>query len=81
MEADMTDMLTQLDALQAAYKLAVEHWIAAIRDEEALASVAHNVAEVDDWEAAGFREDAERQKVKAAKQAYEDGLRQAHFDF
>jgi len=77
----MTDTLTHLDALQAAYKLAVDDWIAAIRDEEALACVAHNVAEVDDWEAAGFREDAERQKVKAAKKAYEDGLRMTHFAF
>jgi hypothetical protein len=70
-----------LDAMQAAYHEAVEAWIAAIRDEEAVASVAHNVAEVDQWEAAHFREDDIRQKVKAAKKAYEDALRRAHFDF
>ena len=38
-----------LDTMQAAYRKAVEAWIAAIRDEEALASVAHNVAEIDRW--------------------------------
>ena len=77
----MSDMHAQLDALQAAYKHAVEAWIAAIRHEEALASVAHNVAEIDQWEGAGFREEEARHKVKAAKKAYEDGLRMAHFDF
>ena len=77
----MSEANVDLDALQAAYKQAVETWIAAIRDEEALASVAHNIAEIDRWEAAAFREDELRQKVKAAKRAYEDGLRLAHFDF
>ena len=77
----MSEMIAKLDALQAAYKKAVEHWISAIREEEALASVAHNVAEIDEWEGAGFREEEARHKVKAAKKAYEDGLRMAHFDF
>jgi hypothetical protein len=70
-----------LDALQAAYKGEVEAWIAAIREEEALASVAHNIAEIDRWEAAHFREDEVRGRVKAAKRDYEDALRKAHFDF
>jgi len=39
----------ELDELQAEYKNAVEAWIAAIRKEEALASVAHDIAEVDKW--------------------------------
>ena len=77
----MPEAHADLDAMQAAYKQAVETWIAAIRDEEALASVAHNVAEIDRWEAAHFRENEIRQKVKAAKKAYEDALRRAHFDF
>ena len=36
-----------LDQMQAAYKTAVEQWIAAIKQEEALVSVTHTVAEVD----------------------------------
>ena len=40
----------ELDKLQAAYKDTVEAWITAIRKEEALASVNHDVAEVDQWE-------------------------------
>jgi hypothetical protein len=50
-----------------AYKAAVERWIAAIKKEEALASVVHSVAEVDKWEAAHFAEDNVRNEVKAAK--------------
>jgi hypothetical protein len=68
-----------LDALQGAYKAAVELWIGAIRDEEALASVNHSVAEVDKWEAAGFREEELRGKAKKAKAKYEDALRQKLF--
>jgi hypothetical protein len=71
----------ELDQLQGAYKAAVEEWIAAIKQEEALASVDHSVAEVDQWEQAHFREDAIRSKVKAAKKQYEDALREKFYDF
>jgi len=71
----------ELDRLQAAYKAAVQRWIAAIRDEETLASVNHTVAEVDKWEAAHFHEDEVRATVKAAKRVYEGALRRKFFDF
>jgi len=71
----------ELDELQAAYKSAVEEWIAAIRKEEALVSVNHDVAEVDRWEAAHFEEDEVRSKVKDAKEKYEDALREKFFGF
>ena len=70
-----------LDQMQAAYKTAVEQWIAAIKEEEALASVTHSVAEVDKWESANFKEDELRTKVKAAKKRYEDALREKFFGF
>jgi hypothetical protein len=70
-----------LDKMQAAYQGAVEEWIAAIKQEEALASVHHTIAEVDKWEAAHFREDEIRDKVKAAKKRYEDALREKFFGF
>ena len=73
--------MSQLDQLQSAYKAAVEEWIKAIRHEEALASVNHNVAEIDQWEAAHFKEDEMRNAVKAAKRRYEDALRQKFFNF
>jgi hypothetical protein len=53
-----------LDKMQTAYKAAVEEWITAIKQEEALASVNHTVAEVDKWEGAYFKEEEHRNKVK-----------------
>jgi hypothetical protein len=75
-----TDTLN-LDQMQAAYQAAVEEWITAIKQEEALASVNHSVADVDKWEAAHFAEDDIRGKVKAAKKKYEDALREKFFGF
>jgi hypothetical protein len=77
----MPDDHTQLDQMQSAYKAAVEEWIAAIKLEEDLASVNHTVAEVDKWEAAHFKEDEIRSKVKQAKKLYEDALREQFFGF
>ncbi len=71
----------ELDRLQNAYKAAVEEWIGAIKEEEALASVNHTVAEIDQWEGAHFKEDDIRKKVKAAKKQYEDALRRKFFNF
>jgi hypothetical protein len=77
----MSDENAELDQMQAAYKAAVEEWIGAIKQEETLASVTHSVAEVDKWEAAHFREEEIRDKVKAAKKRYEDALREKFFGF
>jgi hypothetical protein len=71
----------ELNQMQAAYKAAVDEWIAAIKQEEALPSVNHSVAEVDKWEGAHFAEDKLRSKVKAAKKQYEDALREKFFGF
>ena len=77
----MTTDTQQLDQLQANYKAAVEAWIAAIRNEEELASGDHTVAEVDKWEAAHFKEEEARDKAKEAKSDYEDALREKFFGF
>jgi len=73
--------LLELDRMQGAYKTAVEEWVAAIRHEEALASVTHSVAEVDKWEGAHFREEEARNRALAAKKQYEDALREKFFGF
>jgi hypothetical protein len=70
----MADDSLELDQMQNAYKAAVEEWIAAIKQEEDLASVNHEIAEVDKWEQAHFKEDEIRRKVMAAKKRYEDAL-------
>jgi hypothetical protein len=77
----MPDDTSELDRMQSEYKVAVEEWIAAIKQEEALASVNHEIADVDKWELAHFREDEIRDKVKAAKKRYEDELRRKFFGF
>jgi hypothetical protein len=78
---DEASDISRLDDMQKAYQAAVEEWIAAIKQEEALASVNHSVAEVDKWEAAHFAEDDIRNKVKAAKKRYENALREKFFGF
>ena len=77
----MQNDTSELDQMQTAYKAAIEEWIMAIKQEEALASVNHSVAEVDKWEGANFTEDKIRSKVKAAKKKYEDALREKFFGF
>jgi hypothetical protein len=77
----METATTELDQLQRAYKSAVEAWIAAIRQEEALASTEHSVAEVDKWEEADFAEEEARDRAKEAKQEYETALREKFFNF
>ncbi len=77
----METATAELDQLQRAYKSAVEAWIVAIHEEEALASTEHSVAEVDKWEDADFAEEEAREKVKEAKQEYENALREKFFNF
>jgi hypothetical protein len=81
MADDQSDLQEELDQLQAAYKAAVDEWVAAIREEEALASASHSVAELDEWEAASFREDKKRREVIYKKRLYEDALRREFFGF
>lgn len=77
----MSETNIELDQMQKAYIAAVEQWITAIRQEEALASVNHTVAEVDKWEGAHFKEDEIRSRVKAAKKSYENALREKFYGF
>lgn len=77
----MSENNAALDQMQTAYIAAVEQWIGAIKQEEALASVNHTIAEVDKWENAHFKEDEIRNRVKAAKKQYENALREKFFGF
>ena len=78
---NMLEKTTTLDQMQTAYVAAVEQWIDAIKQEEALASVNHTIAEVDKWEKAHFTEDEIRNRVKSAKKQYENALREKFFGF
>jgi len=74
--------ISELNQLQANYKAAVDDWVAIIREEEALASVAdHSVAQIDEWEDADDREEEARDRAKEAKKLYEEALREKFFHF
>lgn len=77
----MADIQQELDELQAAYRAAVDDWVVAIREEEALASGPHSVAEIDKWEQANFREHGKHREVIYRKKLYEDALRRRFFGF
>ena len=69
----------ELDRLRQAYKGAVEKWITAIREEEALATPNYSVHSWDLWEKAGFAAEDARKNAVAAKREYESGLREADY--
>lgn len=71
----------ELDQLRFAYKAAVERWIQAIHEEEDLATPDHSMVAVEVWEQAGFKEQEAREEAKAAKEAYQEALRQVLFNF
>ena len=71
----------ELDALQQTYKAAVDQWVAAIREEEALATPDYSLPAWERWDQAGFKEQDAQDKAVAAKEAYKEGLRQHDYGF
>ena len=55
---------SELDRLQQAYKMAVDNWIAAIREEEALATPDYSIPAWERWEQAGFKEQDAQDKAR-----------------
>jgi len=72
---------TELDKLRSDYKAAVDRWIAAIRAEEDLATPDHSMIAVEKWDLANFTEEDARSVAKAARQEYQDALRQVLYNF
>jgi hypothetical protein len=70
-----------LDQSRAAYKQAVDEWVAAIRAEEALATVDHSMIAMEKWDDAHFAEHMAHDKASKAREAYKDGLRLANYGF
>ena len=75
------DLQRELDQLLADYKAAVDKWVGAIREEEGLASGNHSVAELNQWEAAHFREHKLHKEADYRKRLYEDALRREFYGF
>ena len=55
--------------------------IAAIRAEEDLATSDHSMVAVEKWDLANFSEEDSRNIAKAARQEYQDALRQVLYNF
>jgi len=72
---------SELDRLRQEYKEAVELLVAAIREEEALATPDHSVRAWDLWEQVGFKAEKLGKQAEVAKDAYIDGLRKVDFSF
>jgi hypothetical protein len=67
------------DRLRQEYKSAVEAWVAAIREEESLATPDHSMVSMEKWDAAGFKEQDTQKKALAAKKALKDALREFNY--
>ncbi len=76
-----TELQQELDQLQVDYRKAVDEWVAATRDEEALASANHDVTEIDKWEASHFAEHKKHREVIYRKRLYENALRREFYGF
>lgn len=63
------------------YKEAVERWVAAIREEEALATPDHSIRAWERWEHAGFKAKDAGEQATTAKEAYKAGLRLLDYDY
>jgi len=70
---------SEYDHLRQAYKDAVDEWVAAIREEESLATPDHSMIAMERWDAANFKEQDAQKKVIAAKEAYKDALRKFNY--
>jgi hypothetical protein len=66
---------SEYDRLRQVYKDAVDAWVSAIRDEEALATPDHSMVAMEHWDAATFKEQDAQKKAITAKEAYKDALR------
>jgi len=69
----------KLDALQQAYKQAVDQWVSAIRAEEALATPDHSEVAMERWDQAGFVEQDAQEKAQHARDEYKDALRYVNY--
>ncbi len=69
------------DSLLAAYKQAVDRWIAAIHLEESLATADHSMKEMEKWDTAGLEIHDAEASAKKARDAYKNALRKKNYGF
>ncbi len=72
---------SDFDQLLASYHQAVDHWIAALRAEEALATPDHSMVAMEKWDAAGFAVQDAEAVAKKARDQYKAALRKKNYGF
>ena len=75
------DSMPDLDQLLSTYKQAVDAWVNAIRDEEALANPDHSMIEMERWDTAGFHAHDTELAAKKARDSYKNALRKRNYGF
>jgi hypothetical protein len=73
--------MEDFDQLLHAYKSAVDAWVAAIRNEEALANEDHSMVEMERWDAAGLEVHDSELAAKKARDRYKNALRRKNYGF
>jgi hypothetical protein len=69
------------DQLLKNYKTTVDHWVDAIRAEEALATPDHSMVAMEKWDDAGFALHDAELAAKKARDAYKNALRKKNYGF
>ena len=67
------------DCLRPSYKDVVDTRVAAIREEEALATPDHSMVAMEHWDAASFKEQDAQKKAIPAKEVYKEAIR--HYNY
>jgi hypothetical protein len=75
----MSKRRDDLDQLRLAYKKAVDEWVDTIRGEEALATHDHSMIALERWDHAHLRKHDAHSKVREARDAYKDALREVNY--
>jgi len=70
---------SEYQRLREQSKTSVDAWIAAIREEESLATPDHSMIAMEKWDAASFSEQNAQKKALAAKEALKDALREFNY--
>ena len=69
------------DRLLHDYKQAIDLWIAAIRNEEALATDDHSMVAMEHWDTAGLHVHDAELNAKKARDHYKNALRRKNYGF
>jgi hypothetical protein len=73
--------MDDFDQLLHAYKSAVDAWVTAVRQEEALANEDHSMVEMEKWDAAGLEVHDSELAAKKARDRYKNALRRKNYGF